>query len=85
MTFYVIVSFMAVTIQKCEEMIEAYLAAEEALVTNNVQSYTINGRTLTKLNLADIRAGLKLWETRLNNLKNGVSGGVIVRSIIAHG
>ncbi len=44
-------------------MIEEYKAAELAVLKN--KSYTINGRSLSRADLPDIREGRQEWEQRL--------------------
>lgn len=45
------------------EMIAAYNAAELAVLKG--KSYTINGRSLTRADLPDIREGRQEWEQKL--------------------
>ena len=44
------------------DMVSAYIAAEQAVL--NGQSYSINGRSMTRADLPEIRAGRKEWESR---------------------
>ena len=55
------------------DMLAAYIAAETAVLTG--QSYTILGRTLTRANLSEIRAGRKEWERRVANETAAAQGG----------
>lgn len=45
------------------EMVALYAAAEMAVLKG--QSYTINGRSLTRADLTEIRAGRQEWERRV--------------------
>ena len=45
-------------------MLAAYIAAETAVLQG--QSYTMNGRTLTKSNLDSIIKGRREWEARVH-------------------
>lgn len=56
------------------EMIALYIEAEKAVLTG--KTVEINGRRLSRENLADIRAGRMEWERRLkieNNMGKGHS------------
>lgn len=55
--------------QKARYMINEYMQAEIA-VLGSAQSYSMSGKTLTRANLADIRAGRKYWENQLAILNN---------------
>ena len=52
--------------------LDAYLAAELAVLAG--QSYTIEGRTLTRANLADIRKGVEYWNMWAKRLGARASG-----------
>ena len=45
------------------DMVDLYVAAEKAVLRN--QSYTLNGRSLTRADLPDIRAGRAEWEAKV--------------------
>lgn len=49
-----------------------YLAAESAALGN--QSYTINGRSLTRANLKEIREGIQFWQAQVDRLAAGGGG-----------
>jgi len=55
------------------EMVAAYVAAEKAVL--NGQSYTLNGRSLTRANLPDIRKGRAEWEARVRTESASSQGG----------
>ncbi len=61
-----------ITLELAQSRLDAYLAAEEAALAN--RSYTINGRSLTRQDLAEIRAGIELWDSRVKRLASGRSG-----------
>lgn len=58
--------------ERAKYLINEYTNAE-LTVLNGSQSYTISGKSLTRANLAEIRAGRKYWENELARL-NGCSG-----------
>lgn len=58
-----------ITQAQAEAQLALYLAAEEAVLAN--QSYTINGRSLTRANLNEIQAGITAWDRRVQRLSRG--------------
>lgn len=74
-------------ISRKKQRLEMYYAAEEA-VLGAAQSYSIGGRSLTRANLADIRAMIDQLENEIAVLENREAGkrprkafGVIPRDI----
>jgi hypothetical protein len=63
-----------ITKAQAEAQLASYLAAETAVLAG--QSYDINGRRLTRANLAEIQKGIQLWNARVVRLTNG---GITVR------
>lgn len=63
-----------ITQAQAETQLAAYLAAETAVLSG--QSYELNGRKLTRANLAEIQQGIKIWNQRANGLARG---GVVVK------
>ena len=61
-----------ITLQMAEAQLEAYLAAERTVLTN--QAYEIAGRRLTRANLAEIQVGINTWNSRVVALGNAVVG-----------
>lgn len=59
---------------QAETQLAAYLAAETAVLSG--QSYEINGRRVTRANLAEIQAGIKIWNQRAQSLTRG---GLVVK------
>jgi hypothetical protein len=55
---------MIYTIDEIRAMLASYTAAEKALLAGKTVSF--NGRTMTRENLSEIRAGRKEWESRLS-------------------
>ena len=62
----------AFTPTQAQQQLDAYLAAETAVLTG--QEYTIAGRKLVRADLAAIQAGIKLWSERLDELQRQASG-----------
>ncbi len=69
-----------ITLQQAETQLAAYLAAETAVLSG--QAYTIGGRSLTRANLADIRAGIETWNTRVVQLSQALQGGRRSRTVV---
>lgn len=63
-----------ITQAQAESQLSAYLAAETAVLSG--QSYEINGRRVTRANLAEIQAGIKIWNERAKSLTRG---GLVVK------
>ncbi len=58
-----------ITLAQAESKLAEYLAAETAVLTN--QSYTIEGRSLTRADLAQIQQGIDIWNRRVKRLTRG--------------
>jgi hypothetical protein len=54
------------------DMRDAYIAAELAVLSG--QSFSISGRTLTRSNLAEIRAGRREWEQKARDEASAAAG-----------
>lgn len=66
-----------ITLQTAQARLDEYLAAEAAALSSS--SYTINGRSLTRQNLKEIRDGIEIWNARVQRLANGRNGGIRLR------
>ena len=69
-----------ITAAQAQTQLDLYLAAEAAALAN--QSYEIAGRRLTRANLAEIQAGIDLWNKRLITLTNQAAGTGRARTMI---
>jgi hypothetical protein len=58
-----------ITQAQAQAQLNAYLAAETAVLTG--QAYTINGRSLTRADLAAIQKGIEIWQARLQTISRG--------------
>lgn len=63
-----------ITAEQAEAQLATYLAAETAVLAG--QSYSMNGRTLTRADLADIQQGVKIWDQRAKSIARG---GMVVK------
>lgn len=72
-----------ITLAQAEAQLALYLAAEAAVLAK--QSYTINGRSLTKANLGEIQAGIKTWDERAKALEATAARGGRSRTIVPVG
>jgi hypothetical protein len=74
-----------ITLEQAEAKLAQYLAAEEAVLTG--QSYRIQTaggeRELRRANLAEIQAGIELWDCRAKALGATATGGSRLRTIVA--
>jgi len=59
-----------ITQEIAKEKLLMWLEAEEAVATG--QSYTIGRRSLTRVNLAEIRRSIEYWEGRLEALEHSI-------------
>lgn len=57
------------TIEICNRYIKLYLEAEESIL--NSQSYTIDGRVLTRANLTEVKRARREWEVKKEDLISG--------------
>ncbi len=58
-----------ITLAQAEAQLASYLAAETAVLGN--QAYSINGRSMTRADLAAIREGIIHWDQRAKQLTAG--------------
>lgn len=72
-----------ITLAQAEAQLALYLAAEVAVLAK--QSYTISGRSMSLANLAEIQAGIKIWNERAQALGAIASGRGRARTIVPSG
>ena len=65
-----------ITATQAQTQLDAYLAAETAVLAG--QSYELNGRKVTRADLSAIQSGIKIWNSRAQQLARG---GLAVRGI----
>jgi hypothetical protein len=58
-----------ITQAQADAQLASYLAAESAVLAG--QSYELNGRKLTRANLAEIQSGIAIWDRRAKSLSRG--------------
>jgi len=61
-----------VTLSQAQAQLATWLAASTAVASK--QSYTINGRSLTMANAAEIRENIDYWERRIVALERIAAG-----------
>lgn len=61
-----------ITLAQAQARLDQYLAAEEAILAG--QSYKIGERQLNRANLAEVQAGIKIWDQRVTEKAAGASG-----------
>lgn len=57
---------MSITIEKANQMLEAWLNAEMAITTG--QSYSMGSRSLTRANLSEVRKSVEYWDKKVKEL-----------------
>jgi len=57
---------MAISLTEAREQLDAWLAASKAVASN--QSYSINGRSLTRADAGEIQSQIEFWEKRVLTL-----------------
>lgn len=70
-----------ITLATAQTQLDAYLAAETAVLTG--QSYEIAGRKLTRADLEMIQKGIESWNARVINLSNQAGGRSRSRTVVA--
>lgn len=70
-----------ITLDQAQAKLDEYLAAETKVLAG--QAYTIGGRSMTRADLGEIRAGVDVWNTRVINLSRIASGRSRARTIVA--
>lgn len=69
----------AITLEQANTQLAAYLAAETQVLLS--QSATLEGRSVTKADLASIQTGIKLWSQRINELNARALGNTRCRTV----
>lgn len=68
-----------ITIEEAKEMYRVWLDAEKAVATG--QSYKIGTRSLTRVNLSEIRKQQDRWKNEIAKLESGRSGMRVMRAV----
>lgn len=68
-----------ITLAQAETNLAAWMAASEAVAKK--QSYSINGRSLTLVNAAEIREMIAHWDSMVKQLSRAASGKGRVRYV----
>lgn len=68
-----------ITLEHAKHMLRLWLNAEEAVSTG--QSYTIGTRSLTRVNMAEIRKAQTYWENKIAALENRGRRGRVYRAV----
>lgn len=58
-----------ITQAQAQAQLDAYLAA--SLAVSKGQAYTIDGRSLSRANAAEIRAAIEFWDRQVKRLARG--------------
>jgi hypothetical protein len=67
------------TVTEIQTIIDAYMAAELAVLQG--KAHTLNGRSVTRENLGDIREGRQEWEQKLLSVKSRNAGANTLYSV----
>lgn len=71
--------FKGITKELAEEKLKMWLEVEDAVATG--QSYRIGSRTLTRVDIKEVREQIDYWQNKFNSLSKGGRGRRIVRAI----
>lgn len=69
----------AITLDEAKEMYRLWLDAEKAVSTG--QSYKIGTRSLTRVNVSEIREQQHYWLNKITELESGRSGVRVLRAV----
>lgn len=72
-----------VILAQAQAHLDAWLAADLAVAGG--QSYTLNGRTLTRADARLIKSNIEYWESRVRRLETNTDGGITVRGAVPLG
>ncbi|KRB73452.1 DUF6148 family protein [Noviherbaspirillum sp. Root189] len=72
-----------ITLAQAQAQLDAYLAAEIAVLAN--QSYEISGRKFTRADLASIQLGIETWSNRVSLLSTRSQGRGRARTVVLGG
>lgn len=64
-----------ITLATAQARLDLYLAAEAAVLAG--QKYEIDGRMMMRANLAEVQAGINIWNQRVQRLSRRASGGAV--------
>ncbi len=59
-------------LERLEERLQTYYNAEASILSS--QSYSINGKSLTRANLSEVRATIEKLEQKIKQIKNRQKG-----------
>lgn len=72
-----------ITLAQAQAQLNAYLAAETAVLSG--QRYEIAGRMLQRADLAEIQAGVQIWNDRVISLSLSSQGRGRARTVVVGG
>ncbi|EJL77349.1 hypothetical protein PMI15_04671 [Polaromonas sp. CF318] len=72
-----------ITLETAQAQLTLYLSAEAKVLSG--QSYEIAGRKWTRANLAEIQAGIDLWNNRVKQLTERAAGRGRARTVVVAG
>ena len=70
-----------ITLAQAQAQLDAWLAA--SLATTSGQSYTIAGRSLSRVNAGEINRNIDAWNARVITLSNKADGRSRARTVVA--
>jgi len=70
----------AISLIQAQDQLTAWLAASTAVASG--QSYSIAGRTLSRVNATEIRQQVEFWESKVNQLRRLQSGRSRTRYVV---
>ncbi len=66
-----------ITLAQAQARLDAWLEADAAVARN--QAYSINNRSMTRADAAEIRNNIDYWQSKVNELTSSSGGGRRVR------
>lgn len=71
-------------LENAKEMLQLYREAIKAATVGN-KSYTINGRSITRYSLTELRNEYNYWQAEVNRIEQGMSSQIKVSRFVPWG
>ena len=73
--------YKGISYETAKQKLEMWLKAEDAIALS--QSYTIEGRSLTRADLGQVREAIEYWGNLVSKMETGVSGIRLQRALMS--
>lgn len=74
-------SYKGISYETAKQKLDMWLKAEDAIALS--QSYTIEGRSLTRADLSQVREAIEYWGNLVSKMENGVCGIRLQRALMS--